>query len=93
VEESKNVAKILEIRNELPDLKKIVQYSGTPVTHPGTNVVKQLDSIELYKMNVFRMQGITFKPDKTEPDIDRESDASIYTGVHCLDVIFKQGIR
>jgi long-chain-fatty-acid--CoA ligase ACSBG len=52
VEESKNVAKILEIRNELPDLKKIVQYSGTPVTHPGTNVVKQLDSIELYKMNL-----------------------------------------
>jgi hypothetical protein len=42
-------------------------------------------------MNVFRIRGMTFIPDKTEPDTDRESDASTYTGVHCLDVIFKTG--
>jgi hypothetical protein len=57
------------------------------------SVVKQLDSVEFYKMNllneslsmnVFRMRGMAFIPDKTEPDIDRESDASTYTGVHCL---------
>jgi hypothetical protein len=47
-------------------------------------VVKQLDSIELCEMNllneslsmnVFRMWGMAFIPDKTEPDIDRESEA------------------
>jgi hypothetical protein len=30
-------------------------------------------------------------PNKLEPDTDRESDAMTYTGVHCLDVIFKMG--
>jgi hypothetical protein len=67
----------------------------------GLAVVKQLDSIESYKMNllnkslsmnVFWMRGMAFIPDKMEPDIDKESDASTYTGVHCLDVIFKRGI-
>jgi long-subunit acyl-CoA synthetase (AMP-forming) len=33
VEDSKNVSKILEIKNELPQLKKIIQYSGTPEPH------------------------------------------------------------
>jgi hypothetical protein len=55
--------------------------------------VKQPDSIELYKinllnkslsMNVFWMRGMAFIPDKTKSDIDRESDATTYTGVHCL---------
>jgi hypothetical protein len=34
-------------------------------------------------------------PDKSKPDIDRESDAETYTGpgVNCLDVIFKWGIH
>jgi hypothetical protein len=36
VEEAKNVEKILEIRNELNHLKKIVQLSGPPAAHPGT---------------------------------------------------------
>jgi hypothetical protein len=44
-------------------------------------------------MNLFRMPGMAFIPDKTEPDIDRESDALTYTGVYCLDVIFKWGTR
>jgi hypothetical protein len=39
------------------------------------------------------MRGMAFIPDKTEPDIDRESEASTYTGVHCLEVIFKQEIH
>jgi hypothetical protein len=56
------------------------------------NVVKQLDLIEFYElnllnksllMNVFPMRGMTFIPDKMEPDIDRVSDALTYTGVHC----------
>jgi hypothetical protein len=48
---------------------------------------------ESLSMNVFRMRGMAFIPDKTEPDTDRESDALTYTGVHCLDVIFKRGIH
>jgi hypothetical protein len=31
-------------------------------------------------------------PDKSKPNIDRDSDAKTYTGVNCLDVIFKRGI-
>jgi hypothetical protein len=42
-------------------------------------------------MNVFLMRGMAFIPDKTVPDIYRESDALTYTGVHCLDVILKTG--
>jgi hypothetical protein len=62
-------------------------------------VVKQLDSVESYEMNwlneslsmnVFRMRGMTCIPDKAEPNIDRESDALTYTGVHCLDINFKR---
>jgi hypothetical protein len=81
------------------------QFWSQPFDHRinnyNTSVVKQLDSSEFYEMNllneslsmnVLRMQGMPFIPDKTEPDIDRESDASTYTGVHCLDVIFKRGI-
>jgi hypothetical protein len=45
---------------------------------------------ESLSMNVFRMRGMAFIP--AEPDIDRESDASTYTGVRYLDVIFKRGI-
>jgi hypothetical protein len=68
-----------------------------PLTY---NVVKQLDSVEFYKMNwlnkslsmnVFQVQGMAFIPDKVEPNIDRESDASTYAGVHCLDVNSKWG--
>jgi hypothetical protein len=44
-------------------------------------------------MNVFQMLGMAFIPDKSKPDIDRESDAKTYTRVNCLDVIFKRGIR
>jgi hypothetical protein len=44
-------------------------------------------------LNVFRMWGMAFIPDKLEPDIDRESDAKAYTRVNCLDVIFKHGIH
>jgi hypothetical protein len=38
-------------------------------------------------MNVFRMRGMAYIPDKAEPYIDRESDALTYAGctVHCLD--------
>jgi acetolactate synthase small subunit len=39
VEEAKNVEKLLEVKNELPDLKKIVQYDGMTVAHPGIIVV------------------------------------------------------
>jgi hypothetical protein len=40
------------------------------------------------------MRGMAFIPDKSEPDIDRESDAhKTYTRVNCLDVIFKWGIH
>jgi hypothetical protein len=46
---------------------------------------------ESLSMNVFQMRGMAFIPDKAEPNIDRESDASTYTGVHCLDVNFKWG--
>jgi hypothetical protein len=46
---------------------------------------------EYLSMNIFQMWGMAFIPDKTEPDIDRESDASTYTRVHCLDVISKMG--
>jgi hypothetical protein len=47
--------------------------------------VKQLDSVESYEMNrlneslsmnVFCMGGMAYIPDKAEPYIDRESDAS-----------------
>jgi hypothetical protein len=31
-------------------------------------------------MNVFRMRGMIFIPDKSEPDTDRESDTKTYTG-------------
>jgi hypothetical protein len=48
---------------------------------------------ETLSMNVFRMRDMAFIPDKTEPDIDGESDALTYTGVYCLDIIFKRGIR
>jgi hypothetical protein len=40
----------------------------------------------------FECGSLAFIPDKSEPDTDRESDAMTYTGVHCLDVIFKWGI-
>jgi hypothetical protein len=75
-------------------------FEGKLWVHIADFVVKQLDSIEFYKMNllneslsmnVFWMQGMAFIPDKTEPEIDRESDASTYTWVHCLDIIFKMG--
>jgi hypothetical protein len=58
-----------------------------------TSVVKQLDSVESTKwicverisLNEFiQMRGMTFMPDKSKPDIDRESDAKTYTGVNCL---------
>jgi hypothetical protein len=39
-------------------------------------------------MNVFGVRGMAFIPDKSEPDIDRESDAKTYTRVNCQDVIF-----
>jgi hypothetical protein len=64
--------------------------------------VKQLDSVDFYEinwlneslsMNVFRIRGMAFIPDKLEPNIDRESDALTYTGVHCLYVNFKWGTR
>jgi hypothetical protein len=62
--------------------------------------VKQLDSVEFYEMNwlneslsmnVFRLRGMAFIPDKAEPNIGRESDALTYTGVHCLYINFKWG--
>jgi hypothetical protein len=37
--------------------------------------------------------GHGFIPDKSTPDIDRESDAKTYTGVNCLDIIFKREIH
>jgi hypothetical protein len=40
----------------------------------------------------FECGALAFIPDKSEPDTDRESDAMTYTGVHCLDVIFKWGM-
>jgi hypothetical protein len=52
-------------------------------------VVKQLDSVEFYEMNwlneslsmnVFCLRGMAIIPDKAEPNIDRESDASTYKG-------------
>jgi hypothetical protein len=48
---------------------------------------------ESLSMNVFQMRGMAFIPDKSKPDTDQESDAKTYTGVNCLEVIFKQGIR
>jgi hypothetical protein len=48
---------------------------------------------ESLSMNVFRVRGMAFIPDKAEPNIDRESDASTYTEVHCLDINFKWGTR
>jgi hypothetical protein len=39
------------------------------------------------------MWGMAFIPDRSESDIDRESDAKTYTGVNCLDIIFKWGIQ
>ena len=45
VEDSKNVAKILEIKNELPQLKKIVQFSGTP--DPHSDVISWADLMKL----------------------------------------------
>jgi hypothetical protein len=39
----------------------------------------------------FECGALAFIPDNSEPDTDRESDAMTYTGVHCLDVIFKWG--
>jgi hypothetical protein len=48
---------------------------------------------ESLSMNVFQMRGMAFIPDKVKPDIDRESDTKTYTGVNCLDVIFKRGIH
>jgi hypothetical protein len=44
-------------------------------------------------MNIFQMLGMAFTPDKSEPDVDRESDAKTYTRVKCRDVIFKRGIH
>jgi hypothetical protein len=50
--------------------------------------VKQLDSVEFYKvnllneslpMNVFQIRGMDFIPDNMKPDIDRESDAKTYS--------------
>jgi hypothetical protein len=41
----------------------------------------------------FECRALRFIPDKLEPDTDRESDTMTYTGVHCLDVNFKLGIR
>jgi hypothetical protein len=60
----------------------------------GFNLVVQNESVEQISLliNVFWMWGMAFIPDKMEPDIDRESDTSTYTGVHCLDIIFKRGI-
>jgi hypothetical protein len=46
-----------------------------------------------HSKNVFQMRGMAFIPDKVKPDIDRESDAKTYTGVNCLVVILKRGIR
>jgi hypothetical protein len=56
-----------------------------------------------YKMNLcwtvcsqwmyFKCRALLFIPDKSEPDTDRESDATTYTGVHCVDVIFERGIH
>jgi hypothetical protein len=43
-------------------------------------------------MNVFQKQGMAFIPNKVKPGIDRESDAKTYTGVNCLDTIFKRRI-
>jgi hypothetical protein len=40
----------------------------------------------------FECGALAFIPDKSEPDTDRETDALTYTGVHCLDVIFKWGM-
>jgi hypothetical protein len=40
----------------------------------------------------FKFGALAFVPDKLEPDTNRESDAMTYTGVHCLDVIFKWGM-
>jgi hypothetical protein len=63
-------------------------------------VVKQLDSVEFYEMNwlneslsmnVFCLRGMAFIPNKAEPNIGRESDASTYTGVHCVDINSKLG--
>ena len=45
VEDSKNVAKILQIKNELPQLKKIVQFSGTP--EPHCDVISWADLMKL----------------------------------------------
>jgi hypothetical protein len=40
----------------------------------------------------FECGALASIPDKSEPDTDIESDAMTYTGVHCLDVIFKWGM-
>jgi hypothetical protein len=40
----------------------------------------------------FECRALAFIPHNLEPDTDRESGAMTYTGVHCLDVIFKRGI-
>jgi hypothetical protein len=42
-------------------------------------------------MNEFQMRGMAFIPDKSEPDIDRESDAKTYTRVYCLVIFFLNG--
>jgi hypothetical protein len=39
----------------------------------------------------FECGALLFIPDKSESDTDRESDTKTYTGVNCLDVIFKRG--
>jgi hypothetical protein len=41
----------------------------------------------------FECRALLFMPDNSEPDTDRESDAKTYTGVNCLDVMFKRGIH
>jgi hypothetical protein len=41
----------------------------------------------------FERGALLFIPYKSEPDTDRESDATTYTGVHCLEVLFKRGIH
>ncbi len=52
VEEAKNVEKILEIKNELPDLKKIVQFIGTPDPHPDVISWKELMEIGAEQVSV-----------------------------------------
>ena len=71
VEEAKNVAMILEIKDELPDLKKIVQFIGTPAPHP--DVISWKELMELGSEQV-PIKATTFFLNK----LDRSLNVTMY---------------